>query len=169
MRVVLNHTIVPAADRHAAATFFADLLGLTVGGQVGPFAPVRVNDDLTLDFDDRATVVPGHYGFLVDDDTFDALLRRLARQPEVDFGSGVEHGWDRAVNQLAGGPGGEWLAPRGPPRQILTPPPRPPPSAPPAPPPSSPPRPPPAAPRPGVDPGRGAGSRCGGEEFVAVA
>ncbi|MBF6546063.1 VOC family protein [Nocardia brasiliensis] len=113
VRVVLNHTIVPAADRHAAATFFADLLGLTVGGQVGPFAPVRVNDDLTLDFDDRATVVPSHYGFLVDDDTFDALLRRLARQPEVDFGSGVEHGWDRAVNQLAGGRGVYVLAPDG--------------------------------------------------------
>ncbi|MFI6218810.1 VOC family protein [Nocardia brasiliensis] len=113
MTIVLNHTIVPAADRQAAATFFADLLGLTVGGQIGPFAPVRVNDDLTLDFDDRVTVVPGHYGFLVDDDTFDALLRRLARRPEVDFGSGVEHGWDRAVNQLAGGRGVYVLAPDG--------------------------------------------------------
>ncbi len=111
--IVLNHTIVPAADRHAAATFFADLLGLTVGRQIGPFAPVRVNADLTLDFDDRVTVVPGHYGFLVDDDTFDALLRRLARRPEVDFGSGVEHGWDHAVNQLAGGRGVYVLAPDG--------------------------------------------------------
>ncbi|WP_338768371.1 VOC family protein [Nocardia vulneris] len=113
MTIVLNHTIIPAADRHAAATFFADLLGLTVGGQSGPFAPVRVNDDLTLDFDDRGTVVPGHYGFLIDDDTFDAVLRRLARQPEVDFGSGVEHGWDRAVNRLAGGRGVYVLAPDG--------------------------------------------------------
>ncbi|MGW4849186.1 VOC family protein [Nocardia brasiliensis] len=113
MTIVLNHTIVPAADRRAAATFFADLLGLTVGGQVGPFAPVRVNEDLTLDFDDRATVVPGHYGFLVDDDTFDALLRRLARRPEIDFGSGVEHGWDRTVNRLAGGRGVYVLAPDG--------------------------------------------------------
>ncbi|WP_280470344.1 hypothetical protein, partial [Nocardia brasiliensis] len=124
MTIVLNHTIVPAADRHAAATFFADLLGLTVGRQIGPFAPVRVNADLTLDFDDRVTVVPGHYGFLVDDDTFDALLRRLARRPEVDFGSGVEHGWDHAVNQLAGGRGGVFVGPGRPRHEILKPPPR---------------------------------------------
>ncbi|MEU7990073.1 hypothetical protein AB0B56_34935 [Streptosporangium canum] len=35
-----------------------------------------VNDDLTLDFDDRHRPQPGHYAFLIDDDTFDAVIAR---------------------------------------------------------------------------------------------
>ncbi len=66
---------------------------------------MRVNDDLTLDFDERGPVVPAHLGFLVDDHTFDALLRRLRDRPDVRFGSGLEHGWDREINHLAGGRG----------------------------------------------------------------
>ena len=102
MPVVLNHTIVRAHDKGAAATFFADLIGRIPGPPAGPFTPVQVNDDLTLDFDDRGPVAPGHFGFLVDDGTFDALLSRLDGIP---FGSGPEHGWDRKINHLAGGRG----------------------------------------------------------------
>jgi catechol 2,3-dioxygenase-like lactoylglutathione lyase family enzyme len=103
--VVLNHTIVRATDRNVAAGFFADLLGLDVGTPTGPFTPVRVNADLTLDFDERGPATPGHLGFLVDDDTFDALLHRLRGRQDVPFGSGPEHGWDRRTNHLAGGRG----------------------------------------------------------------
>jgi catechol 2,3-dioxygenase-like lactoylglutathione lyase family enzyme len=105
LSIVLNHTIVPATDKHSAATFFAELLGLSVSAPSGPFVPVRVNDDLTFDFDDRGRVEPGHYAFLVDDDTLDAVLGRLATQPAVEYGSGPEHGWDRQVNHLTGGRG----------------------------------------------------------------
>lgn len=105
MTLVLNHTVVRARDKDAAARFLADLLGLAVGAPAGPFTPVRVNDELTLDFDHRGPVVPAHFGFLVDDDTFDALLGRLHDRPEVRFGSGPEHGWDRRTNRLAGGRG----------------------------------------------------------------
>jgi hypothetical protein len=100
--VILNHTIVRAHDKDAAATFFATLIGRAPGAPTGPFRPVRVNDDLTLDFDDRGPVTAGHFGFLVDDETFDALLGRLDGVP---FGSGPEHGWDRTINHLAGGRG----------------------------------------------------------------
>ena len=105
MTVVLNHTIVRARDKDASARFFAGLLGLAVGAPAGPFTPVRVNADLTLDFDQRDAVAPGHFGSLVDDTTFDALLRRLGDRPDVPFGSGPQHGWDRRVNRLAGGRG----------------------------------------------------------------
>lgn len=105
MAIVMNHLIVPAADRNMAAAFFADLLGLRVGPPSGPFAPVSVNDDLTLDFDDRHRPQPGHYAFLVDDDTFDAVMERLRRDPAIDYGSGPMHGWDHDINHLGGGRG----------------------------------------------------------------
>lgn len=105
MSIVLNHTIVPATDKVDSATFFAELMGLSISPPAGPFSPVRVNDDLTLDFDDRGRVEPGHYAFLVDDATFDAVLGRLAQWPAVDYGSGPGNGWDRRINRLSGGRG----------------------------------------------------------------
>ncbi len=103
MSIVLNHTIVPATEKHAADNIFAELMGLAVSAPSGPFVPVQVNDDLTFVFDDRGRVAHGHYAFLIDDDTFDAVLGRLAKWPAVEYGSGPEHGWDRQINHLAGG------------------------------------------------------------------
>lgn len=105
MAIVLDHTIVSAADSCSAATFFAELMGLSVSPASGPFTPVVVNESLTLDFDDRGQVLAGHFGFLVDEDTFQAALDRLSKWPAVAFGSGPEHGWDRQVNSVGGGRG----------------------------------------------------------------
>jgi catechol 2,3-dioxygenase-like lactoylglutathione lyase family enzyme len=111
--LTLNHTVVRAVDQDAAALFLAELLDLPVGDRTGFFIPVRVNDDLTFDFDQRGDVVPSHFGFLVDDDTFDAVLTRLATWPGVPYGSGVARGWDRSINRLAGGRGVYVSAPDG--------------------------------------------------------
>ena len=105
MSIVLNHTIVPATDKVASATFLAALLDLRVSPPAGPFTPVRINDDLILDFAERTAVEPGHYAFLVDDETFDAVLDRLDRDATIAYGSGPEHGWDRRINHLGGGRG----------------------------------------------------------------
>ena len=105
MTIVLNHMIVPATDKLASAEFLARLLGLPVEAAGGPFVPVRVNADLTLDFDDRHGVRPGHYAFLIDDDTFDAVLAYLGDSPRIDYGAGPSHGWDRRINHLGGGRG----------------------------------------------------------------
>ncbi|WP_320068722.1 TetR family transcriptional regulator [Micromonospora sp. RTGN7] len=86
--VTLNHTIVPAVDHHAAARFFADVMGLSVlppAGRDGHFAPVRVNDQLTLDFASLPGTPGHHLAFDVDPDTFDAALGRL-REAGVSFG-----------------------------------------------------------------------------------
>ena len=40
MTIVLNHTIVPARDKVAAARFFADIFGLPFDARSGHFAPV---------------------------------------------------------------------------------------------------------------------------------
>lgn len=98
MPIVLNHTIVTARDRHVAAAFFADLLGLEVSSPAGPFVPVQVNDELTFDFDDRHGAQPGHYAFHVDDATFDGVVRYLGEHPQVEFGSGRAMGWDSEID-----------------------------------------------------------------------
>jgi catechol 2,3-dioxygenase-like lactoylglutathione lyase family enzyme len=112
MAVQLDHTIVPAHDRLAAARFFADLFGLRVGLPDGPFAPVPVDAGLTFDFADEPTFEAHHYGFLVDDATFDAALGR-AQAANLTFGAGPEDGWNRQVNHLNGGRGVYVLAPDG--------------------------------------------------------
>ncbi|HET6949393.1 MAG TPA: VOC family protein [Acidimicrobiales bacterium] len=79
MTVELNHTIVSARDKQAAAAFLADILGLEVAPPWGPFVPVHLTNGVSLDFvDDPGDIVPQHYAFLVDDGAFDRGLARLA-------------------------------------------------------------------------------------------
>lgn len=109
--IVLNHTIVPVGDRHRGARLLAGLLGVEAGDPAGPFAPVRVNDDLTLDFDDRSGARPGHYAFLVDDGVFDAALA-YAQRAGLEWGSAPRL-VDRRINHLGGGRGVYVLDPDG--------------------------------------------------------
>jgi predicted enzyme related to lactoylglutathione lyase len=68
MTITLNHTIVPARDKEAAARFFAQIFGLPFEGAGGHFATVRVNDTLTLDFADaEGAIASQHYAFHVSD------------------------------------------------------------------------------------------------------
>ena len=85
MTIILNHTIVPVADAQRGAQFLADLLGLPVSPPAGPFVPVRINDDLTFDFDARLGARAGHYAFLVDDAIFDRALG-LAEGSDLAWG-----------------------------------------------------------------------------------
>ena len=119
MSVVLNHTIVPSRDKVEAATFFAAVFGLPFDGIEGPFAPVRVNDSLTLDFDDSDPFHPYHFGFLVTDAEFDAILERV-RSSGAPFGAGMEGGWDGQINHLNGGRGVYFQDPNGHSYEIFT-------------------------------------------------
>jgi catechol 2,3-dioxygenase-like lactoylglutathione lyase family enzyme len=73
MAIVLNHTIVPARDKKAAARFFAQIFGLKCE-RAGYFAPVRVNEQTTLLFDDTDAFQSHHYAFHVSDPEFDAIF-----------------------------------------------------------------------------------------------
>ncbi|MFE9656261.1 VOC family protein [Micromonospora sp. NPDC006431] len=59
---------------------------LPPAGRNGHFAPVRVNDQLTLDFMSVPAPEGHHLAFDVDPDTFDAILARL-RDGGVPYGS----------------------------------------------------------------------------------
>jgi catechol 2,3-dioxygenase-like lactoylglutathione lyase family enzyme len=89
MTIRLDHTIVPARDKVAAARFFADVFGLQVKPGTGYFAQVQVNDSLTLDFADESeeAVQSHHLAFHVDDASFDAIWGRL-KERGVPYGDG---------------------------------------------------------------------------------
>jgi hypothetical protein len=83
VRIELDHQIVPARDRQAAAQRLADVLGVPWAAQAaaGPFSAVYVSDSLTLDFDthdaQHGALPVLHYCFRVDEATFDAIVSRL--------------------------------------------------------------------------------------------
>jgi hypothetical protein len=79
MAITLNHTIVPARDKEASARHFAKIFGLSYDGPAGHFAPVRVNDTLTMDFDNRDVLESHHYAFHVNDEEFDQVFERVVQ------------------------------------------------------------------------------------------
>src|SRR6476620_6976451 len=102
--IVLNHTIVPARDKVAAARFFADIFGLPFDQKSGHFAPVRVNDSLTLLFDDDASFESHHYAFHVSDAEFDSIFERI-KQVGLAYGSAPWSLDDGKLNDWNGGRG----------------------------------------------------------------
>ncbi len=104
MPINLDHTIVPSHDKEASARFFADIFGLTYEGPAGHFAPVRVNDTLTLDFDNRDDFEGHHYAFHVSDEDFDAIFDRIKARSIV-YGSGPRDLDDMQINTRRGGRG----------------------------------------------------------------
>jgi len=77
MAVRLNHTIVAAHDKDAAAMFLSEMLGLPAPSLFGPFAVARVGDT-SLDYIDAdAEITSQHYAFLVSEIEFDEIFRRI--------------------------------------------------------------------------------------------
>lgn len=121
MRIELDHTIVPAADRRASAELLATLLGVPWSETgVGPFCPVYVSDSLTLDFDQAdGPFAVQHYCFRVSDADFDAILGRIQARG-LDYRS-LPHGpVDRQVNTQHGGRIVYWGQPDGHVWEMLT-------------------------------------------------
>jgi catechol 2,3-dioxygenase-like lactoylglutathione lyase family enzyme len=112
MTITLNHTIVPAHDKDAAARFFADIFGLEYRGPGEHFAPVRINDTLTFLFDDDSGFENHHYAFHVSDAEFDAILQRV-RQAGLAYGSAPWSLEDGKLNDWGGGRGFYFRDPDG--------------------------------------------------------
>lgn len=115
MAIVLNHAIVPARDKEAAAQWFARMFGLDYEGPHGPFCAVKVNPTLTLLFDRQTSFEPGHFAFHVGDAEFDEIFGRV-KAAGLAFGSGPGHFEDGEINRWNGGRGVYF---RSPDRHIL--------------------------------------------------
>ena len=121
MAIELDHLLVPSRDRIAAARLLAELLDVPWSETgVGPFAPVFVNDGLTLDFDEWGPEHPKiHFCFRVTDAEFDAILGRL-RDRSIPFRSSVRGPVDHAVDTAHGGRIVYWNEPDGHQWEMLT-------------------------------------------------
>src|SRR3989442_11139191 len=101
MTVHLDHLLVPSRNKVASAKLLAELLGVSWSETgVGPFAPVYVNDGLTLDFDEWTDPFPMiHYCFRVSQDDFNVILERI-KAAGIPYRSNV-HAPGRLPNQHA--------------------------------------------------------------------
>jgi catechol 2,3-dioxygenase-like lactoylglutathione lyase family enzyme len=111
--VLINHAIVGARDRLASARFFTDLFDLAEPEEAGPFAVVRLDDGMLLQFatPPGGEIVPIHLAFLVDDATFDHVIGRIEAL-------GADHWADPrrsqpGINHNHGGRGVYFLDPAG--------------------------------------------------------
>src|SRR4029077_16826572 len=102
-------------DKEEWARFFARIFGLRYAGAVSHFAPVRVNETLTLDFDTDTEFKKQHYAFKVSDDAFDGIFARI-RDEGIPYGSGPFSARDMTINNHNGGGGVFFFAAR---RHIL--------------------------------------------------
>ena len=119
MAIILDHTIVPAKNKEVSARFFAKIFGLKYEGPMGPFAPVQVNDALTLDFGDSDNFESHHYAFHVSDDEFDAIFERVKAEG-IPYGSGPFTQDNMQINHRLGGRGFYFLDANGHSLELLT-------------------------------------------------
>ncbi len=104
MSIKLDHVMIPARDKIASAKLLAQLLDVPWSESgIGPFAPVYVNDGLTLDFDTWSEPLPAiHYAFRVGQEEFDAILARI-KAAGIAFRGNVHGPVDALVNTQHGG------------------------------------------------------------------
>jgi catechol 2,3-dioxygenase-like lactoylglutathione lyase family enzyme len=112
MTITLNHTIVPARDKVASAQFFARVFGLNFEEGSDHFAPVRVNDTLTLLFDQDTAFESHHYAFHVSNAEFDAIFGRV-KEAGLAYGSAPWSVDDGKLNDWGGGRGLYFKDPNG--------------------------------------------------------
>ncbi|MFE2475991.1 VOC family protein [Streptomyces sp. NPDC059389] len=121
MSVQLNHTIVHARNNRESAQFLADVLGLEVGTEWGPFVPVSTANGVTLDF----ATVPAesltvqHYAFLVSEEEFDVAFGKL-RAAGIPYFADPHMKKPGEINHNDGGRGVYFPDPSGHGMEIIT-------------------------------------------------
>lgn len=120
MAVQLNHTIVHAADPHASARFFSEVLGLPEPRRFGHFIVVQTANGVSLDF--MASSAPQqamHYAFLVSEAEFDEILGRIEARG-LAYWADPSASRPQQINHLNGGRGVYFNDPAGHYLEVLT-------------------------------------------------
>lgn len=120
MTVKLDHTLVHAHDKRAAADFYSTLLGLGKPVPFGPFLGVVTGNAVTLDFFETTDEFePQHYAFLVSEDEFDQIFGRI-RSRDLAYWADPGQTQKSAINKRDGGRGVYFEDPSGHLLEIIT-------------------------------------------------
>jgi catechol 2,3-dioxygenase-like lactoylglutathione lyase family enzyme len=122
MSLQLNHTIVAARDGQAAARWFADLFGLAAPTSLGVFWQIETDNGVGMDFATAAgesAIAGQHYAFLVSEDDFTAIYRRITDRG-IDHWADPHQHHPGQINTHDGGRGVYFLSPDGHFLEILT-------------------------------------------------
>jgi len=119
MAIRLDHIIVPSHDRVEAAKLLAGLLDVPWEESRGDFAPVYVNENLTLDFAQREQFESHHICFHVADADFEAILQRI-QAAGITYRSRPHGEDDFRINTRLGGKNLYWKDADGHQWEILT-------------------------------------------------
>jgi catechol 2,3-dioxygenase-like lactoylglutathione lyase family enzyme len=122
MPIEFNHTIIAARDKRESAEFISELFGLPSPKPFGPFMTVEIEHGATLDYADVADgeqIRSQHYAFLVSEDDFDAIYRKIQSRELPHFAGPGGQGSGK-INTRDGGRGVYFLDPAGHSLEILT-------------------------------------------------
>jgi catechol 2,3-dioxygenase-like lactoylglutathione lyase family enzyme len=120
MTVELNHTIVAARDKVAAAAFLADLLGLPAPTPFARFQVVTLSNGVSLDFIETSEDIhPQHYAFLVSEAEFDTIFDRV-RALDLQYWADPFRQESGEINTRDGGRGVYFDDPNGHLLELLT-------------------------------------------------
>ncbi|MEL5954136.1 VOC family protein [Streptomyces sp. CLV115] len=121
MSVELNHTIIHSRDNRESAEFLADILGLEVGEEWGPFIPVSTANGVTLDFATipEASITMQHYAFLISEGEFDTAYARI-KELGVAYYADPHQKQPGEINHNDGGRGLYFTDPAGHGMEIIT-------------------------------------------------
>ncbi|MER6636251.1 VOC family protein [Streptomyces microflavus] len=121
MSVELNHTIIHSRDNRESAEFLADLLGLEIGPEWGPFIPVVLANGVTLDFATipEASITPQHYAFLISEAEFDKAFSRI-RELGIAYYADPHQKRPGEINHNDGGRGVYFPDPSGHGMELIT-------------------------------------------------
>jgi catechol 2,3-dioxygenase-like lactoylglutathione lyase family enzyme len=120
MAVELNHTIVAARDKRAAATWFTDMMGLPAARAFGPFMAVELAHGLSFDFASTGGSIAGqHYAFLVTENEFDEIFGRIQAQG-IDYWADPMQSRPGEINHRDNGRGVYFLSSDGHFLEIIT-------------------------------------------------
>ena len=116
--IELNHTIVAATDKGRSAAFLCRILGLGSPVPAAHFMVVALANGVSLDYDDAESVEPQHYAFLVGDDDFEPILRRVEEDGVPHFADPGHH--QPGTNTRGGGRGFYFPDPDGHNLEVMT-------------------------------------------------
>ncbi|MEV5505587.1 VOC family protein [Streptomyces orinoci] len=101
----LDHTVVNSTNRFEAARFLTDLLGAPEPEANGPFAAVRLENGVTIDYADHIVppekIASQHFAYLVSEEEFDGILARV-QERGLTYWADPYHTKPNEVNHLNG-------------------------------------------------------------------